>query len=260
MGRRFEPESVRLFDALLRQGGIALDVGANIGCTSLLFSQRAESVFAFEPSPETFALLRRNLDGAGAGNVSAINAGLGAENETATLTSSLHNRSGAFVVEGERPNEGHRSEAIEIRRGDDVWHEMGEPAVDFIKIDVEGFELSVLAGMRALLARCEPIVALEMNHFCLDVLHRITIPEFIEQLQAIFPLVYAVEGASYADLSDADERYHVMHRHVTGSLYPNLVAATDQRLLERFFAAFDHRRAEAETHLSPKRLLKRLLR
>jgi tRNA1(Val) A37 N6-methylase TrmN6 len=51
----FEPQTVKLINSLTRPGDIALDIGANIGCTTLLLSQKAAQVHAFEPSPSTYS-------------------------------------------------------------------------------------------------------------------------------------------------------------------------------------------------------------
>ena len=45
---------VRLFSKLIRLTDVVLDIGANIGCTSLLFGQLASRVLSFEPSPSTW--------------------------------------------------------------------------------------------------------------------------------------------------------------------------------------------------------------
>ena len=43
------------------------------------------------------------------------------------------------------------------------------------------------------LARYKPRVLLEMNHRCLNAFHRITLPEFRDELLKLFPFVYAVQ-------------------------------------------------------------------
>src|SRR5439155_282135 len=57
-------QEYRAFKQALRPGAVALDIGANVGCYSLLFGQwvgPAGRVFAFEPSPESFAGLCRHI-------------------------------------------------------------------------------------------------------------------------------------------------------------------------------------------------------
>jgi hypothetical protein len=53
----FEPHMVKLFRAVASDSKVILDVGANIGCTALLFGELSENVYAFEPSKTTFGFL-----------------------------------------------------------------------------------------------------------------------------------------------------------------------------------------------------------
>jgi hypothetical protein len=99
------------------------------------------------------------------------------------------------------------------------------PLPDFLKIDVEGFEQNVIIGGKRLLQKGAPTVIMEMNHFCLDVLQRITIPDFLDFMRSVFPYLYAVDAdnRSIVDLCIPDQAYGVMHEHVVNHRYPNIV-------------------------------------
>jgi FkbM family methyltransferase len=229
---QFEPDMVALFSSLLRGGDCVLDVGANIGCTSLLFSQFARQVFSFEPSPTTFRLLQKNLDAADAGNVVAANVGLGKSEGCFELTFSADNRSGGFVSNRMSASAGHQVEEIRITSGDAYLREACIDQVDFIKIDVEGFERNVIEGLSGTIERCKPIVVLELNHWCLNVFQRTSVPDFLDFLRGFFPVLYAVDGADVRDLHDKDHAYHVMYHHIVSNFrYANLVGAFDQARL-----------------------------
>jgi hypothetical protein len=95
--------------------------------------------------------------------------------------------------------------------------------------------------------RDEPIVALELNHWCLNAFQRTSVPDFFDYLRSVFPYLYAVDmryAGSLRDriqrellpfrydkkdarnLHDQDAAYHVMYRHILhGSSYPTLVGA-----------------------------------
>lgn len=66
---------------------------------------------------------------------------------------------------------------------------------------------------------------MEMNHFCLDVLQRITIPDFLDFMRSVFPYLYAIDtdNATVVDLHIPDKAYFVMHEHVVRQRFPNLV-------------------------------------
>jgi FkbM family methyltransferase len=222
----FEPDMVRLFSKVLRTGDYVLDVGANIGCTSLLFSQSARQVYSFEPSPTTFRLLQENLSEAGAGNVVAANVGLGKGEGAFELTFAPDNRSGGFVSNLTSASAGHTIEQIHIVAGDAYLRDAGIEQVDFIKIDVEGFERNVIEGLAGTIDRCRPVVVLELNHWCLNVFQRTSLPDFFDFLRGVFPCLYAVDQAEVRNLHDSDEAYHVMYQHVVNNFrFPNLVGA-----------------------------------
>lgn len=180
-------------------------------------------------------------------NVEPINLGLGKEAGTFELTFAPNNRSVGFVSNLTSASEGHQVEQITIAKGDDFIRERQIVKVDFIKIDVEGFEQSVIEGLAATIVRDQPIVALELNHWCLNAFQRISVPDFFDFLRSVFPYLYAVDMRyasnlrdrlhrellpSFYDKKDAqnlhdpDAAYHVMYRHILhGSSYPTLVGA-----------------------------------
>ena len=142
---------------------IVLDVGANIGDWSLAALKYLPdaTVHAFEIAPATSAKLIANANANGAGNRLVVNAcGLGdttgeimlyytPESDTASSTVSL-------AMDIARPNHGvTRVEEmnVPIVTGDTYMAEHGLTHIDFLKIDVEGAELSVLNGFAGAFAR-----------------------------------------------------------------------------------------------------------
>jgi FkbM family methyltransferase len=235
----FEPHMVDLFDTLVKPSDTVLDIGANIGCTAILFGNRARNVVCFEPSPTTFKFLQQNVAAAGLINVKPVNLGLGKTAGRFELTFSTDNRSGGFVSNKMQASAGHQIEAIEIAQGDAFMAACGPGRVDFIKIDVEGFERDVIEGLRATIETDRPIVTLELNHWCLNVLQRTTVPDFFDFLRSVFPVLYAVDTNDIRNLHDPSEAYHVMFRHVAGGFqYQNIVAAFEPGQLATFGAKF----------------------
>lgn len=147
MSEDFEPHMVELFKKLIDPNDIIADVGANIGLTSMLFSKLGKRVISFEPSPGTYKILTENIKNNNIHNVVPVNIGVGDENKASTITFASNNRSGGFVSEQTRPREGHTTENIVIKKLDDLWGEY-EERLDFVKIDVEGFEGHVIRGGR----------------------------------------------------------------------------------------------------------------
>lgn len=232
-GNEFEPYMVQLFKTLIRPSYVVADIGSYIGLTSILFSNLAKKVFSFEPSPSTYKILLENLSRAKANNVEAINLGMGEQSQNLTLTFSQNDRSGGFVSDKIRPMKGHVTEKIRVETLDEFFLPRLQQ-LDFLKIDVEGYEMSVVKGGLDIIKLYKPIVVLELNHFCLNVLRRITVPDFFDFLRSVFPFLYAVDtdNAVIADLHDDDQAYSVMHEHLVRFRFPNLVGGFAPSLTE----------------------------
>jgi len=236
----FEPEMVKLFRAIASDSDIILDIGANIGCTALLFSELSKIVYAFEPSPSTFAFLKQNISRSGKKNIISENIGIGFKPGEYTLTFAPSNRSGGFVSDQTQASTGHTVEKIIIRQLDEVVNSLNLQQIDFIKIDVEGFEGQVLRGARETLVSNKPVVVLELNHWCLNAFQRTSIPDFFDLLRSIFPILLAVDGSSYMDLHDESESYTVMYHHILNMHFPNIIGGFEEAGLREFRNLYKH--------------------
>lgn len=230
----FEPKMVKLFQTLIKKDDVVIDVGANIGCTSILFGELANQVISFEPSPTTFNLLQQNIKQSGLENITLLNSALGSNPGVSEITYAESNRSGGFISNKTTITTGHVTEQIEIEKLDNIIHDLNISKLDFMKIDVEGFEKEVIEGARDTINKFQPIIVLELNHWCLNAFQRITIPDFFDYLQSVFPILYAIEGDSYADIYDERDRYIVMYNHIINFKFSNIVAAFDKDRLNLF--------------------------
>jgi FkbM family methyltransferase len=142
---------------LLRDGGSFLDIGANIGSFTLIASEQEKArAYAFEPHPETFRLLQRNVELNRRINVSLFNIALGrAEGEVF-----LSDDAGSATNHIE-PVQSEKTVAVRCMRIDTVCSEYAIHP-QYVKIDVEGFEYDVLAGFGAFLNEVDLLI-IEMN-------------------------------------------------------------------------------------------------
>lgn len=236
----FEPDMVALFKLFASGSQVTIDIGANIGCTALLFGELSGSVHAFEPSVSTYAFLEKNVARASKGNIQAHNLGLGSEATTSTITFSPANRSGGFVSDQIKANADYNFETIEIQTLDHVASAFNIKDIDFIKIDVEGFEGHVLQGGKETLEQNRPVVVLELNHWCLNAFQRTSVPDFFDLLKSIFPIVYAVDRSYYLDLNNEQESFSVMYQHIVNGRFNNIVAGFDHKQFEQFRTQYEH--------------------
>jgi FkbM family methyltransferase len=232
IGEEFEPDNIAILKLLCDQDSRVLDVGANIGMTALAFSQICPrgQIVAIEPIPRTFRYLQRNVTEAGARNLKIFNFAVGSTEGTVLMQGHPSNFACSFVADNYTiPDDNHFSYEVPVKRLDDTFSELSLDRLDFLKVDVEGFELEVFAGAREILNTYKPIVFLEMNHWCLNIYRRISIPEFREQLLNFFPHVYAIDGLHYLDYVDQRNVHHINYHHVLQFRFMNLVAGFDRQ-------------------------------
>lgn len=233
----YDINEIFLYKSLVSIESVILDVGANIGLTSIFFAENAKFVHSFEPGNSTFKFLASNLELFGNEKYRLHNFGFGSKDKKAELFYPSVDRASAFISRSIVPHSDYVKETVSIKTLDKFCaKEIGN--FDFIKLDVEGFELEVLLGARKMIRRIKPVVSMEMNHFCLNAFQDISIPTFINRLRDIFPKLYAIEGKSYLDLHSVNDTYHVTWNHVVNGRYKTIVGAFHEEQIARFRSNF----------------------
>ncbi|OUU48003.1 MAG: hypothetical protein CBC12_08970 [Candidatus Puniceispirillum sp. TMED52] len=144
-GGLFEAAETQLCQKLIKPGDCILDIGANIGYYTKLFAYltgTTGSVHAFEPDTENLEILYRNVtQETTRGTVDIHAIALGDQ----TGTAALYRHAGNAGKHRLYPSIVCQKDPLQIRveRGDNF----NFPPVDFIKIDVEGFEYDALNGL-----------------------------------------------------------------------------------------------------------------
>lgn len=121
---------------------VVVDVGANIGDFTLTMKTLAGKIVAVEPGKENFMALIANLRINGIKNVVPVRVAAHDQNEEVFLDGETSN----MYVSGKKT--GHSVRGIPM---DQILHELGIVNVDVMKVDVQGHERAVLAGMHGLL-------------------------------------------------------------------------------------------------------------
>lgn len=161
----YEQDLVKLFKAVLKPGMTMLDVGANIGYFSVIASGlvgQEGNVYSFEPTPECFARLQRNLS-----NFSWSHAYPYAVGDSTGVTTIHFNERelgwGSLLSDSDLT----RSAEVQLITLDDCILRENIRSVHFIKMDIEGGEFRVLRGAAQILRDFRPIIAAELNSVCL---------------------------------------------------------------------------------------------
>ncbi|ADZ71270.1 FkbM family methyltransferase [Polymorphum gilvum] len=217
--RKPEPQLLTFLRAQYDTDGdyVFADIGANIGYTALLMARlfpRA-TVHAFEPGPTVFPLLRHNVEGA---RVVPVNAAVSSRSGTvAFVENSAYGHMVPQAAGGSTP-------MVSMA---DYAARTGIARFDFVKIDVEGFELDVFRGLGGL----TDTVLFEFNTFALDCHSRVNPLTLLEELSADWDLY---EFMRTDRLETIDDFPAVLHRTmIDRRTVSNLVAVRKGRALRQ---------------------------
>lgn len=140
----------------LKKDMVIFDIGGNIGNHTMYWAMHSEAkcIWTFEPNPHTFEILSKNIEiNHLTDRVKLLNCGCG-------------EKSGSFKMEITSSNSG-ANKILENSEGecrvvtlDSLEAEVSK--VDFIKIDVEGMEYSVIMGAKHILKKFHPMILLEI--------------------------------------------------------------------------------------------------
>ncbi len=166
----YESYQLSVIQKLIEAQGIAntlaLDIGANIGNHTVVFSKWFRDVIAFEPNPLVATLLEANIALTGCRNVQVQRVGLGVADASLPFTPDTdgNDGKGSFAVTGQT------TIPLPVLNGDKLLASLdpdlasGKRQIGFIKCDVEGFEPSVFTGLMGTLSRHAPLVMFENDN------------------------------------------------------------------------------------------------
>jgi FkbM family methyltransferase len=164
----YEPELREIFRAVLSPGGVALDIGANVGWHTLLMARLVGSggrVLAVEANPSVRNRLKENLNLNRLAGVEIIPHALGDADGVldfyAPGADDPGSGAGHVVAGGEKAERD--VVRVETRRLDAIASLARLERLDLVKIDVEGYEWPVLKGGEETIARFRPHLVFEYD-------------------------------------------------------------------------------------------------
>lgn len=152
---------------LVKEGDTVIDIGANLGYYTRPLADivgATGEVYAVEPVPVIFSVLKRNVGGRK--NVTLLNYALGSEERTIEMANDSVAAAGYFgtgrnfVSDGELSGDAIRFSA-QMVRGSRLFADLKR--IDFIKCDIEGYERVVIPELQPLIERHHPTVLIETD-------------------------------------------------------------------------------------------------
>jgi FkbM family methyltransferase len=185
----------------LQPGDVFWDVGANVGVVSGHFAHprfQLSSLHAFEPNP----IPLKTLQSLFSANARCIVHPFGLGDKDQMINMNLSS-AGSSLGSMSRDFQEGKQIRVQVRRGDAVRRELGLPAPHVMKIDVEGFEPSVFAGLTETIAEHRPILFFE-HLFLSD-----------QQIRELMPKDYVLffiqdDGSTTTDFSERRKGHDVI--------------------------------------------------
>lgn len=129
---------------LIGKQDVIFDIGANMGVISNWFSQFCATVHAFEPYPENIDTIKSQIALRNVDNITLHSIALGKENTNMHLhVKSFHGHHSLGDVDNSPTV---KRVEVQVRTVDDIFTELEIDRINFMKIDVEGFESDVIQG------------------------------------------------------------------------------------------------------------------
>ncbi|MEZ4103680.1 MAG: FkbM family methyltransferase [Candidatus Paceibacterota bacterium] len=161
---KWEPEISAVIEKYLPEGGIFLDIGANIGYHTLyaaLIVGNKGKVFSFEPLPRLSKQIKKSLEVNRIDNVRIYETALSDKVGQADLSLVSENIGASSIKTIEHERIVDDKVLVEVNKLDNFTKTIEK--LDVIKIDIEGNEVEALRGSKELLQKFKPVIILEFS-------------------------------------------------------------------------------------------------
>ncbi len=218
----YEPFTTEIAKKFLQKGDTVVDIGANLGYFSVIFADavgKSGKVFAFEPDPLNFSLIKKNLEMNGFENAIAEQRAVADKSGKMPLFLSFRSQRHHRLF---KPIDTGKSVEVDVVSLDEYFGN-SKMIVNFIKMDIEGAEPFALKGMKNLLLNNTQIKMIsEYNPATLSSAG-FEPHNFIDAIFRLGFKIYNIDEKNkkleQADISSLDARYSVANGRFTNLLF-----------------------------------------
>ena len=163
-----------IFSEYITSNSIVIEGGCHIGSHTIKLGMLAKHVYAFEPMSSSYNLLKKNIDTNKLKNITIFEKGLSNKCNTAYFQWIPKNNPGGSGLSNNpmgKPSwieEQHNKHEVELTTIDSL----NLDKLDFIKLDIEGYEKLAISGGIKTIKKYKPVITLEVwsNHYgCVDI-------------------------------------------------------------------------------------------
>lgn len=164
-----EPVCTKVYLQHLRKGDHVLDIGSNLGYYALLAGRAIRPtgrVLGFEPAPDVFPILERNVARSGLTNIQVFPWAISDRSEPVQFYGSEVPSWGSLIREKDLLQA--KPTVVQAKRLDDLLDDFPGFRPTVLRMDVEGGELMALEGGQRLLRECRPSIFVEIHPFAYE--------------------------------------------------------------------------------------------
>ena len=181
-----EPLTTKVIQDEIKDGMYCFDLGGNIGYYAVIESNlvgRQGKVFAVEPSPLNYNLLKTNLDNQKMDNFSVFNIAIGDKDGEIEFIVTEKSNLCKVKTSDKEVNELENIKVIKVQSKtlDSFVLENNIEKIDFLRMDLEGYEYNVIMSSKSILEKYKPKLLMEI-HWTIGTEKTIEFLKFLQNL------------------------------------------------------------------------------
>ena len=188
----WETDNLAWMHKLIQSDDVCLDIGANIGALTIPMAALCNKVYAFEAGFEIYGMLKSNLIANQIENVEPLYLAISNKKDIVYFHHNKNNVGGSYVTPIADKYATSAVQAVRL----DTWAKENLKRLDFIKCDIEGFEVKFMRGAKQTLKKYKPTMLIEFNPIAYSNNSKDdTIEDLWKELTSIYDYIYVIEGA-----------------------------------------------------------------